>query len=244
MKLSDAIAWQHADKLFVSLAAKPGKTGETFYNTMFKHHNINAEYVACECVDLKADMELVREHCAGASITMPFKKRVEQYLDMDRSNYMPINTVVNRDKFLLGFNCDYLGLDEVLADKIKDKNIVLLGDGAMAQNIQVLCKENNIYQVRRNNWYSRHNPADILINTTSIGMGTDESPVDVINADLVVDCVIGNTKLIKDAITQGKQTITGADIYVAQFKYQFKLYTDQHADEDVVKLIAKKVFDV
>jgi shikimate dehydrogenase len=244
MKLSDAIAWQHADKLFVSLAAIPGKTGETFYNTMFKHHNINAEYVACECTDLKADMELVREHCAGASITMPFKKQVEQYLDVDRSNYMPVNTVVNRNKLLLGFNCDYLGLSEVLLGKIKDKSIVLLGDGAMAQNVKTLCKENNIYQVQRDNWYLRHNPADILINATSVGMGTDESPVDNINADLVVDCVIGNTKLIKDAQAKGKQTITGADIYIAQFKYQFRLYTDQYPDEDVVKLIAKKVFDV
>jgi shikimate 5-dehydrogenase len=244
MKLSDAIAWRKADKLFVSLAAKPGKTGETFYNTLFKHHNIDAEYIACECVDLKADMALVREHCAGASITMPFKKQVEQYLDIDRANYMPINTVVNRSKLLLGFNCDYLGLKEVLADKIKGKSIVLLGNGAMADNVKTLCKENNIYQVHRNNWYLRHNPGDILINTTSVGMGTDESPVDNINAELVVDCVIGNTKLIKNAQAKGKQTITGADIYLSQFKYQFRLYTDQQADEDVVKLIAKKVFDV
>ena len=242
MKLTDAIAWQHAEKLFVSLAEKPGRTGETFYNTLFKHHNINAEYVACECTDLAADIKLVREHCAGASITMPFKKQVEQYLDMGRANYMPINTVVNRNKFLLGFNCDYLGLADVLADKIKGKSIVLLGDGAMAQNVKTLCKENYIYHVHRNNWYLRHNRGDILINTTSIGMGADKSPVDSIKADLVVDCVIGNTRLIRDAQAAGKQTITGADIYVAQFMHQFKLYTEQEPDLDVVKLVAKELF--
>lgn len=244
MNVQHAINWQHAGKLFVSLASKPGRTGEQFYNTLFKHHNIDAEYVACECTDLGSDMELVRRHCAGASITMPFKQRVDKYLDMNWASYMPVNTVVNKDGFLTGYNCDYLGLKAVLEGKTKGKSIVLLGTGAMAQNIKLLCQENDIYQVDRNSWYLRHNTGDILINTTSIGMGTDESPVDTINADLVVDCVIGNTKLIREAGAVGKEVITGAEIYLAQFRHQFKLYTEQDPDEDILKLIAKKVFDV
>jgi len=244
MNVQSAINWQHASKLFVSLASKPGKTGEQFYNTLFNYHNIDAEYVACECTDLAADMKLVRNHCAGASITMPFKQQVENYLDMSQASYMPVNTVVNNDGFLTGYNCDYLGLKAVLEGKTSNKNIVLLGNGAMAANIKTLCNENTIYQVNRHNWYSRHNASDILINTTSIGMGTDESPIDTINVDLVVDCVIGNTKLIRDSIAAGKQTITGAEIYIAQFRHQFKLYTGQDPDKDVLKLIAKKVFDV
>ena len=49
MKLADAIAYKQKSELFVSLAAKPGKTGMTFYNALFEHHGINAEYVACHC---------------------------------------------------------------------------------------------------------------------------------------------------------------------------------------------------
>ena len=75
-------------------------------------------------------------------------------------------------------------------------------------------------------------------------MGTNESPVDRITASLVVDCVIGNTELIKQAHAAGKAYVKGSDIYLAQFKFQFKLYTGQDADQDIVKLIAKKVFDV
>ena len=51
MNLQQAIEWQSKNKLFVSLAARPGKTGETFYNTLFAYHGIDAEYVACVCTD-------------------------------------------------------------------------------------------------------------------------------------------------------------------------------------------------
>jgi shikimate 5-dehydrogenase len=61
---------------------------------------------------------------------------------------------------------------------------------------------------------------------------------------LVVDCVIGPTKLIDLARRGNKQTITGAEIYVAQFKHQFKIYTGQEPDTVVVEQVAKDVFNV
>jgi shikimate dehydrogenase len=61
---------------------------------------------------------------------------------------------------------------------------------------------------------------------------------------MVVDCVIGPTKLINLAKQQNKKTITGAEIYVAQFKHQFKIYTGQEPDATVVEQIAKELFDV
>jgi shikimate dehydrogenase len=247
MKLQQAIEWQHAEKLFVSLSAKPGKTGEQFYNTLFKHHNINAEYVACECIDLAEDMKLVREHCAGASISMPYKKQVEEHIDMSWSGYTPVNTVINDNKFLRGYNCDLMGLKDLLKERTDNKRILVLGDGAMAENINELCVTIESFTVasrRKNTWDLRHDPCDILINTTSIGMNSKECPVDKISADLVVDCVIGDTELIRAAHAAGKAYITGAEIYVAQFKYQFKAYTGIDPDVDLVKLVAKKVFDV
>jgi shikimate 5-dehydrogenase len=190
-------------------------------------------------------MKLVKEHCDGASITMPFKKQVEKYLDMNWASYMPVNTVVNKDKFLTGYNCDYLGIVDLLKERVQGKEVVILGHGAMADNFSLLClNAKKVSVVDRKNWHNRHDKCDVLINATSIGMGTNETPVDKINASLVVDCVIGDTELIKQAHAAGKAYIRGSDIYLAQFKHQFKLYTGQDADQDVVKLIAKKVFDV
>jgi len=242
MHISEAIKNKSKDKLYVSLAAKPGTTGTKFYKELFDYYDIDAEYVACTCTDLSSDMLLVREHCNGASITMPYKREVSKYIDWNRSMTAAINTVLNNDKFLIGFNCDYLGLNEVLKDRIKDKSVVLLGTGAMADNVLELINHKNVLQVGRSNWEQRDTPCDILINTTSIGMGTDDSPVDVINAKLVVDCVIGNTKLIKLARQNVLDVITGADIYVAQFVHQFNLYTGITPDRDIVNRIKEKVF--
>jgi shikimate dehydrogenase len=240
MNLQDAISNRTKEKLYVSLAAKPGTTGTKFYTELFNYYNIDAEYVACTCTDLAGDLQLVREFCNGASITMPYKREVSNYIDWNRSPTSAINTILNKDKLLVGFNCDYLGLNKVLENCIKDKAVVLLGNGAMADN--VLALSNNVIQASRANWEQRNTPCDILINTTSIGMGTDESPVEDINSKLVVDCVIGKTKLIELALQKGLSVITGAEIYVAQFIYQFNLYKGITPSIDVVKQIKEKVF--
>lgn len=246
MKLADAIADKQKSKLFVSLSARPGKTGETFYNELFRYHGIDAEYRACECRDLQADIALVREHCAGASISMPFKKQVEKYIDMSWASFTPINTVVNDNKFLRGYNCDYMGLKDLLEKRVDKKRVVVLGDGAMSDNINKLCINSKSFTLasrRKNTWDQRHDVCDVLVNATSIGMNANESPVNSISASLVVDCVIGDTELIRSAHTAGKAYITGAEIYLAQLRYQFKAYTGIDPDSEIVKLVAKKVFN-
>jgi shikimate dehydrogenase len=198
--------------------------------------------VACAYTNLAGDMQMVRQFCKGASITMPYKREVGNYIDWNRSPTSAINTVLNSGQLLIGFNCDYLGLNEVLKEHIADKHIVLLGTGAMADNVLELTDKKNVVQVGRSNWDQRNTPCDILINTTSIGMGTDESPVNDINAKLVVDCVIGKTKLIELAQQKGLNVITGADIYVAQFMYQFNLYTGITPSMDIIEKVKEKVF--
>ena len=229
MQLSEAIARQTKSKLFVSLALKPGTTGTRVYTKIFDKYNIDAEYVACECTDLAADMELVRKHCAGASITMPYKQQVVQYIDVNYSPCTPVNTVINTNGFLAGYNCDLLGLKDLLEPVISGKKVGILGSGAMSQNAQVLCRTYadffKVYSRKQGNWMLRNTVYDVLINTTSVGMDGVDSPVETIRADVVVDCVIGNTPLVKQAYTPGSRFITGYDIYFAQLKHQAKLYT-------------------
>ena len=229
MDLQTAINNKSKDKLFVSLALKPGTTGTRVYTKIFEKYNIDAEYVACECTDLAKDMALVRQYCAGASITMPYKKQVNNYIDVNYSTFTPINTVLNSNGFLTGYNCDLLGLKDLLEKRIIGKNVNILGSGAMSQNAQLICNTKagfcKVYSRNRNNWVLRNTQYDVLINTTSIGMGTDECPVDDIRADLIVDCVIGDTELIRRARSLGKEFITGNDVYLAQLKHQARLYT-------------------
>jgi len=69
-------------------------------------------------------------------------------------------------------------------------------------------------------------------------MNTDESPVDEVNADLVIDCVIGKTKLIR----MSTNYISGAEIYLAQFKHQFEIYTGIQPDTEVITTVAQELF--
>ena len=238
MNLAQAIKQQSKKQLFVSLAQRPGKTGETFYNELFAHHAIDAEYRACTCTDLESDLELVRDCCSGASVTMPYKQSVVEYLDLVESPNSSVNTVVNDNGNLIGYNCDLLGLEDLLADKLSGR-IVILGNGAMSENVQTICQSKNLdYKlITRDNWQDRHQDCDILINTTSIGMDND-CPVDYVTAGFVVDCVIGNTRLLE----LNNSHLSGANIYLAQFKHQFKLYTGIDADSTLVDSIARKLF--
>lgn len=229
MNLETAINNKTKAKLFVSLAISPGTTGTRYYSKIFEKYNIDAEYVACKCTDLAKDLELVREHCAGASVTMPYKQQVSNYIDVNYSTYTPVNTIVNTNGFLSGYNCDVLGLADLLKYKVAGKSVKILGSGAMSKNAELICKEHadfyKVYSRNQNNWALRDTEYDVLINTTSIGMNNTECPVDNIRADLVVDCVIGNTNLTQQAKLLGKEVITGHDIYLAQLKHQAKLYT-------------------
>lgn len=240
MILSQAINQQTKNKLFVSFATKPGKTGETFYNTLFNYHNIDAEYVACECTDLKQDITIAKDTCAGISVTMPYKTQLIPYIDNWQCDVGIANTIKIEQGNLIAYNSDLLGLRDILTSRLDGKTITLLGSGAMAQNIIKLANNATINQYSRhlNNWDDRHSVSDILINATSIGMNIDESPVDEVNADLVIDCVIGKTKLT----TMSTNYISGAEIYLAQFKYQFEIYTGIQPNTDIIATIAQELF--
>ena len=246
MNIQQAIDWQKKARLFVSLAARPGRTGETFYNTLFQYHGINAEYVACECKDLAVDMDFARKYCAGVSVTMPFKIEVGQFVDAWECRPGPVNTIKVKQGRFIAYNCDYRGLEDTITD-VKGKTITILGDGAMAENVKLLAEYKganvNQYSRRAGNWDQRHQASDIVVNCTSIGMGTEESPLDHVNdVSTVVDCVIGNTALLKMARNSGHKAISGAEIYIAQFKHQFKVYTGMDADAAVVSRVAKEFF--
>lgn len=246
MNVQTAINNKRKEKLFVSLALKPGTTGTKFYTRLFEMYNIDAEYVACECVDLASDISLIREHCAGASVTMPYKQKVADYLDANYSAYTPINTVLNSGNFLVGYNCDIMGMHDLFANEIKNKSVNILGSGAMSQNAKIICGDKSdfckVYSRKYGNWLMRNTSYDVLINTTSVGMDGVSCPVQLINSELVVDCVIGNTPLIQKAIKDGVRVITGNEIYIAQLRHQFRVYTGISVNMDTLKNIAKEVW--
>jgi len=90
--------------------------------------------------------------------------------------------------------------------------------------------------------------ADILVNTTSVGMSpdVDDTPVtsDLLNSDMVVFDIVYNpikTKLLREAEEVGAQTISGLDMLVWQGALAFQMWTGLEAP---IKLMREEVLKV
>jgi len=77
----------------------------------------------------------------------------------------------------------------------------------------------------------------VLINATSIGLGSDESPIpaEILGPDLMVlDLIYANTRLLRDAAAAGCTTADGEMMLLHQGAASFTLWTGQPAPTDVM----------
>ncbi|MBI2593686.1 shikimate dehydrogenase [Candidatus Daviesbacteria bacterium] len=202
----------------------------------------------------------------GVSVTMPHKQEVMKYLDKidDTAKKIgAVNTIVNESGKLIGYNTDWIGAVDALKQKtkIKGKKIAVIGAGGAARAIVFgIIKEGGRVKIFNRTKEKAEEIAksfgcefgnldeiseikdfDIIINSTSIGMGNpDESPVDkkLIGKNQIVFDVVYNpkeTKLLRHAKEKGAEIIFGADMLLYQGAEQFKLYTGLDAPIEAMK---------
>lgn len=121
------------------------------HNAAFKHLKLDFVYVT-----FKVSEENVKEALEGAralgikglNVTMPLKTAVIQHLDkLDQTaeKIGAVNTILNNDGTLTGYNTDGLGALEALkakGQKPAGKNILVLGAGGAARAVAfALCKD-------------------------------------------------------------------------------------------------------
>ena len=109
----------------------------TIFDAAFKENNHNATYTRITADDVIDIIALVKRHdIAGFNVTSPFKEAIIPYLDEldDTAQYVgAVNTVVVKDKKLIGYNTDIKGVTETLkSHKISPKKAVVLGGGGAA----------------------------------------------------------------------------------------------------------------
>jgi len=203
----------------------------------------------------------------GLNVTIPHKVAVLAYLgavDPLAQDIGAINTVVNRDGRLIGYNTDGAGGLRALQDAhvtLAETKVVLLGAGGAARALafsiaplvdhlvllnrtdaKVMALASRLSQ--RFNKPIRGGPltrralaaelpdADILINTTSVGMRPDgeDSAVDadLLHARLTVfDAVYTplETRLLREARRVGATTVDGLSMLVHQGALAFEIWT-------------------
>lgn len=127
-----------------AVIAKPIKHSISpfIHNMAYDLTDTNAVYLAFEVEreGLGQAVENIRLHqMLGANISMPYKQEVITYLDeLDKSALLigAVNTIVNQNGRLIGYNTDGFGFFRSLSNfHIKGKNLTILGAGGAASAI-------------------------------------------------------------------------------------------------------------
>jgi shikimate dehydrogenase len=237
------------------------------FNRAFAETGYNAVYAAFEVTSIQDAVNAVRSlGIQGVSITIPHKVTVLEFLDeVDplAAEIGAVNTIINRNGRLIGFNSDSLGAVKAIEEvtRLDGKRIVILGAGGAARAIGfgVQAKGAGVTIVNRSiangetlakalnadftPLQDLHRlDADILINTTSVGMTPDSlrSPVDDIvfrPGMLVMDVVYAplHTRFLQQARNAGCMTINGLSMLVHQAAFQFELWTGLPAPTGVMQ---------
>jgi len=237
------------------------------HNAAFDKMNINAVYLKFKVDKLKEFIEYFRSlNILGFSVTIPHKIEVMKYLDyIDKKakEIGAVNTVVVKNRKLIGYNTDSDGAMKALKNKteLEGKKVVVLGAGGSARAIAYGLREDNakvtILNRTTNNAKSmaddfdcnygslndlKHIDYDILINATPVGMYPDvnKSPISLnfIKKNTVVFDIVFNpykTKLLKDAEKNGCAIIPGIEMLINGNILQFKLWTGKDAPKQLIR---------
>ncbi|MFO1056687.1 MAG: shikimate 5-dehydrogenase [Dongiaceae bacterium] len=246
-----------ATRLCMSLAGRPGTFGSRFHNRLYERLGLDYLYKAFTTSDLPAAIGGVRAlGIRGCAISMPFKEAVIPLLDRLEASAAAIdsvNTVVNDDGRLAGFNTDYSAVVALLGPAGLDPAtpFLLRGSGGMAKAAAAALRDGGHRRgtvVARNEAAGRRLAAlygfawapgrdglaaPLLVNATPLGMAGPEAdalafPEAMVEAAaLVVDVVAlpADTPLMRAAARAGRPRISGAEIIVLQALEQFVLYT-------------------
>lgn len=211
-----------------------------------------------------------RREFKGLNVTIPYKRTVIPLcdeVDPRAAAIGAVNTVVNRGGRLIGYNTDIDGLIYLAKRAGVDmhgKKVVILGSGGTGHTACAAAKELGAAEIAvvsrkgENNYEnlaSRHGNAQVLINTTPVGMfpHTGVSPVSLeIFPQLsgVLDVVFNplRTALIMEAEARGVPCACGLPMLVAQARRAAELFTGQiigdNRTEDVLAVLVGQVRNI
>lgn len=203
----------------------------------------------------------------GISCTIPHKTEIIKYLDeVDEvaQKIGSVNTVVNNNGVLKGYNTDWLGVINPLKKmtSLDKKAVALIGAGGAARAIAYAVTQAGAKLTIYNRFldqaeqlakrfggqaFSSDNlgkvkDADIIFNATPIGMHPlkDKTPVPnkLIGKNQIVFDVVYNpfeTKLLREAKNKKARIIHGAEMFIMQGAAQFELYTGMKAPVRVMR---------
>ena len=198
----------------------------------------------------------------GINVTIPYKQDVIKYLDYvdDKASTIgAVNTVVNKDGKLYGYNTDYFGLKTLLDCNefdLKNKKVLILGTGGTSKTAYAVCEDSGasfLCKVSRSakdgalsyeEVYEKHSDASYIVNTTPAGMypNLDGMPVDLrrfTNLEGVADVIYNplRTRLIEEAEELEIKNCSGLRMLVYQAVAACEFFIGKKPDDNVSESI-------
>jgi shikimate dehydrogenase len=253
-----------------SIASHPSRVGQAIHNAMFKHLKLEFAYVAFGIQDVAGAVAAMRSlGIRGYGVTMPHKVSIMEFLDQIdpvAQQIGAVNTVVNDNGVLTGYNLDWLGAVLALEEQGIDllaKKAVVIGAGGAARAVAFGLKKrgalvsifNRTPETARalavelgvqfgGDLNALSSDYEVLVHTTSAGYvsqpGVCIVPDQILVPGKVVMDVVAEplpTPLQEKASARGCITIAGYRMRLHQAAAQFELYTGQKPPLEIMETV-------
>ncbi|MCB4748145.1 MAG: shikimate dehydrogenase [Sulfurovum sp.] len=207
----------------------------------------------------------------GVNVTVPHKEAAYKacdVLDPFAQKVGAVNTIIEKNGKLHGYNTDALGFLKTISEFNDSKNVLFLGAGGTAQSTSIILEEAGYKVSILNRSKERlmrfqekgfetftfdtflYHPYDLVVNMTSAGL-EDESlpcPEAILNAVIpsakaCIDIIYGKeTPFLKLAKQYNKPTKDGSDMLLYQGIIAFEYFTNHQFSFDEIKLHMQKAF--
>ena len=220
------------------------------HNAAFEALRLDARYELRDVGAAELPAEVGALHAAdgmGANVTKPHKVAVCELVDElgpEVRRLGAANTIVRSGDRLVARNTDLPALRAELPPGVRHA-VILGAGGASRAAVDALlaagCED--VVVIDRARWASIPEAlmtADLLVNATTIGTDSDETPVpaDLLRPEMaVLDLVYrpSPSRLVRDARAAGARARGGASMLLRQAALSFSLWTDREAPIDVMR---------
>jgi len=207
----------------------------------------------------------------GINITVPHKEhayRACDHLDPFAQKVGAVNTIVEKEGQLYGYNTDAPGFLKAISEFRNIKTVLFLGAGGTARSTSAILRDEGYAVTILNRSKERlksfreegfktatfesfaHEPYDLVINMTSAGLEDDSLPAPqeildrvIPSAKACVDVIYGKeTPFLKLAKSHGKTTKDGSDMLLYQGIIAFEHFSDQQFSFDEIRAFMARAF--
>lgn len=241
------------------------------HNAALRKQGIDACYLAFSVRPEKlkdAVNSLKALNFAGANVTVPYKEKVIpliERVDKEAAFIGAVNTIVNKNNVLTGYNTDGKGFMKSLAESrisVKNKNILIIGTGGAARAISYYLSKQasrlflydidikkagklvkHLQRISKNvsvvSSISALDAYDIIINATPLGLKkSDPLPIPtalIKSRHIVCDLIYWKTRLLSEASRKGCKTMNGLGMLLWQGVFAFELWTGKKPPVEVMR---------